>query len=469
MFLGGGSGKILFKKKEEAIEFCKKLNDFYRNETDGAASITTVVVTELKDEEFKNWIYRAEKELRKQKDCKYYFFQPLTNPYFKICQSTGIYPAETIGQGDRELICQASYIKRKIEDEKDSVFFRKFKQYLEKSDKLTLSDDVKEKWTSFFNNKHIAKLLPKDLDDIGALSNGYVGLIYADGNRMGQRLAELDSSESYRKFSEKVKDGTQKAIFNALACHLGMKLKGAQKCFPFEILLLGGDDLVVVVPANKAVEIAIDFCDGFKAITNGISIAAGVIITHANYPIHRMIEHAEDLLKSAKNKCNEKPVDEICAIDFMVLKGALLQDVKEMRQRELSYFSDDQVTGEPDIKLYQRPYTTTNLHKLINWIRKLKSCGFPRNKLKAMYESLYRGIWQASLDYIMILSRLPLSSEADVLTSSARKAIMDFTKEWDGGLDIFPWKKNKSGFETPFLDMIELYDFVEDNKEQCGE
>jgi len=469
IFLGGGSGKLVFDNQNNAQHFCSELKKLYFSKTDGAASITAVClerrVLNGQPESFQDWIYRGEKELRKAKDSKYHRFQPLTNPYFKICESTGMSPAETMGQGDRRPICQASYIKRRQEDEKDSVFFRKFKQFLENPENAALREKVKDNWTLLFN-KQIKELLPKDLDDIGALSSGYVGLIYADGNRMGQRLAVKKSSAEYRDFSDNVKNGTQDAIFEALACHLRMNLKRNQKRFPFEILLLGGDDLIAVVPANKAIEIAIDFCKGFKAKTCGISISAGVVITHVNYPIHRMIEHAEDLLKSAKRLSNKlyresegKPEAEreVNAIDFMALKGALLQDVGEMRAGELSYHSDDHMGPEPNLKLYQRPYTTEKLGKLIDWIQKMKQSGFPHNKLKAMYEALYRGKMQAMMDYLLITSRLEKGP------GKAREVMKAFWQKWDDGFDMFPWKKKTSNeYVTPFIDLIELYEFIDE-------
>lgn len=434
MFLGGGSGKILFAEENKAREFCQTIQEMYCEETDNAASITAVFVSRLDCEDFQDLIYRGEKELRKQKDSKYLLLQPLTNHYFKICESTGLLPAEEISYGTP--ICRASAQKRKAAKESRS-YFAQFRKLLIKGQDETLlakwnkvieteivedDDEANQKWE---------RLLPEDLGAIGSSSNGYVGFIYADGNRMGECLTELDEPDKYRDFSDKVKDGNRNAIFNALAQHLQLSVKSDEEYIPFEILLLGGDDLMAVVPANKAIEIARDFCEDFKSRTpyksgsgedTNVSICAGVLITHANYPIHSMMDHAEDLLKSAKKlsyseyqeaKQSSKPekAREVNAIDFMVLKGALLQDVKEMRRNELSYYSDGHRGIDPDLILYQRPYTINQLDELICWLRRFKKSNFPRNKLKSMYESLYRGKAQAMLDYLLIASRLPQSSD----------------------------------------------------------
>lgn len=460
IFLGGGSGKIFFSQQDIAQQFCREINELYQKETSGAATITTAIVAKNASEEFRHFIYRGEKELRKEKDSKYFFLQPITHPYFKKCESTGVNPSEVIGEEDGKLICLASYIKRQQKKVKGGAFFEKFIEFLQNTRNVELQKENKESWKHIIKSKDFEIYLPKDLNDIGVLSNNYIGLIYADGNRMGERLAKSNDSKEYRDLSDTVRKEIQDSLFNSLASHLDENAGHGQRRFPFEILLLGGDDLIVVTPANKVIEIAIDFCNDFKERTkkktDSISISAGVVITHANYPIHLTIKHAEDLLKSAKRKSNEKRSEEVCVIDFMVIKGAFLKDIQEMREKELSYFSDDYHGTEPNIKLYQRPYTTYELAEIVRKIRRLKGdegvC--PKNKLISMYSALFRGKAQATLDYLTILNRLD--------KNRARKVIME---EFFTNYDLFPWiKKDNDKLETQFLDLIELYDFIDEKK-----
>lgn len=454
IFMGGGSGKIIFTNECYAQEFCKIIQEKYWESTDNTASITAVTVLKKYGEDFQHWIYRGEKELRKRKDAKSIRCPPFTSQYFKICESTGLLPAEEISL-DR-IICKA-VAKKRDRSKGDYSYFAQFKTWLEKHES---EPAVKTSWLKVIQ-------LPEDLSDIGNVSNGYIGFIYADGNRMGQRLSELGSPDKYKKLSEKIKHGIKDALFHALAKHLKLTNLNDEKrgYMPFEILLIGGDDLMVVVPADKAIEIAIDFCDEFKKET-GVSICAGVVITHAKYPVYRMMDHAEGLLKSAKTLSNRRYIEaknadkpeecyEVNAIDYMVLKGALLQELNEMRQKELSYVPDSRVGS---IKLYQRPYTTEDLRELIKWVKEFKSSRFPNNKLKSMYESLYRGKAQAMLDYLLMISRLPKSDNGN---KSPRDVILDFKCKWKGGTKYIPWwKSNVVSYETPFIDLIEIYDFI---------
>lgn len=446
LFLAGGSGKITFPDKSQAREFCRQLKAAYYKDTDGMASITTVIMPEPEHENsFKSWVYHGEKELRKYKDSKIRRLQPLTNQYFQACKSTGLLPAEEILYN--EPISKASQMKCKEAQESRS-HFGEFKEWIGSSKWA----DNWQKLIDAKSDEEWKKILPQDLSTIGDIFNGYIGFIYADGNRMGQRLANIEEEDEYGTFSKMIDEATHNAIFAAL----GKNLKMGDHV-PFEIMLLGGDDLMVVVPANKAMKIAMDFCNKFKENTGEkVSICAGVVICHANYPIHNAIDHAESLLKSAKRLSNKDTDAEINAIDYMVIKGSSLQDLKKMREAELSYRSDDRSNDRsPDILLYQRPYTTEKMENLIGWITKFKKSDFPKNKLKSMYESLYRGRNQAMLDYLLLTSRLPPEPE------KARDVMKCFKNKWDGGLDCFPWKKNDDEFVTPFIDLTELYEYID--------
>lgn len=462
IFLAGGSGKIKFKDKDNAKTFVQELKKLYHTKTNDQASISTATIPYTKSD-FENVIYLGEKKLRQKKDSKYLRFQPLTNNYFKICESTGLLPAEIISIDDGRLISQASQDKRQHEKDHESVFFGKFKQFFDDPVNTKLRDNYKNYWRPLFSQE-IKKLLPEDFNDIGELSSNYIGLIYADGNRMGQRLQELKDEGPYKRFSDAIEKATQHSIFDSI---IKNELKMEKFKFPFEILLLGGDDLILVVPANKAVEIAIEFCKTFKKLTKqylddlseqfpeGISISAGVVIAHDKYPIHRMIDHAEQLLKSAKSLSNKNRAAEICSIDFMVVKGSLLNELTEIRKTELSYSSDDNIGSKEDIKLYYRPYKIEDIQKLIDSIRKFKKCDFPRNKLISLYHSMYRGKYQAMLDAFNVLSRL---SQGD---GNSKDVLIEFWKK-DWGLDFFPWKHDNGDYRTPLLDLIELYDFIDE-------
>ncbi len=61
--------------------------------------------------------------------------------------------------------------------------------------------------------------------------------------------------------------------------------------FPFDILLLGGDDLVMVTPASSAMDVALTIAKRFNELTigwgregNGYRLSVGVILPPLNIP-----------------------------------------------------------------------------------------------------------------------------------------------------------------------------------------
>ena len=96
---------------------------------------------------------------------------------------------------------------------------------------------------------------------------GFIAFIYADGNNMGGYLEKIQSSAQYRQFSERVFVAMQKAAFKALANLKPIRIRDDNEryIFPFEIISIGGDDLILIVPGDKAPKIAHEIGINFDA------------------------------------------------------------------------------------------------------------------------------------------------------------------------------------------------------------
>jgi CRISPR-associated protein Cmr2 len=109
------------------------------------------------------------------------------------------------------------------------------------------------------------------------VSKGFVAYIYADGNNMGGYIQKITTPQKYKEFSEDVDNATRYAVFQALAEHLHPRqLKGNNKSestlpdgawiHPFEIITIGGDDIILIVPADRALAIAKTIGEQFEQI-----------------------------------------------------------------------------------------------------------------------------------------------------------------------------------------------------------
>ncbi len=120
----------------------------------------------------------------------------------------------------------------------------------------------------------------RSLHEIGNASTptGFVAYIYADGNNMGGYIQRnIKTPEAYQSFSEVVSQATEYCVYRALAQHLSPhQLKGIDDAetkgrdgkwiHPFEILTIGGDDVLLIVPAHKGLAIAQTLSEQFEQI-----------------------------------------------------------------------------------------------------------------------------------------------------------------------------------------------------------
>ena len=183
---------------------------------------------------------------------------------------------------------------------------------------------------------------PQDLKTIANASNpsGFITFIYADGNNMGGYLENVETPAQYRQFSERVFIALQRAAFDALAKHLSPTDK---KLHPFEIVSIGGDDLLLIVPGSKAFEVvhaigknfdrqfdsqskftetASDKLRKSQRYTPGewsdeqtrqpaMSLSLGFVVANEHTPIGFLEHLADGLLRSAKSRAKTLKKEEV--------------------------------------------------------------------------------------------------------------------------------------------------------------
>src|SRR5690606_2047830 len=85
---------------------------------------------------------------------------------------------------------------------------------------------------------------PKSFQDIDT----DIGLVYADGNAMGKIIKSFANPDEYSRFARIVDSSIKEA------CHLVLKelFPDPKKKIKADILMLGGDDIIVVLSASCA-------------------------------------------------------------------------------------------------------------------------------------------------------------------------------------------------------------------------
>lgn len=421
---GGGNIKVLFNDINYAEKYMKFLKKLFHDNAIGVD--VTVILSEKKDSwTEEKWIEEAERQLQIEKLSKQQKNYILSSGYFKSCQACGLYPAE--------------------EKDYDRFICRGCFQKIQESSKDKYKD--MEIYHRLFESTDFKKELPEEFGEIGNKSypKGYIGFIYADGNSIGDYIKEIKEFYKLKEFSNKIEAATFDAAKSAIE-------KNFKKDFTFQIILAGGDDLIMVVPAHKAIPITIDFCDHFNKNSNinNITTSASVILCHDSVPIKNVLESAEKLLKNAKMKSRKE--GNKCYIDFLAMTGSSLGDPISNRKKELEYQD-----YEKDILLTMRPYSIDGIQKLCKNIEKLKKKKFPKNKLNTLRTSLFYGYHQACIEASCMKTRL---------NDTHNNLIKEIETEFTIDNFKFPWKKNKNGeYTTPMEDIMELYGFIKPEEE----
>jgi CRISPR-associated protein Cmr2 len=322
------------------------------------------------------------------------------------------------------------------------------------------------------------------LDEIGetAEPQGYIGIIYADGNRMGDHLQQLETLRELQAFSATV----DKAVKQALTMALLRRYTVTQtkvKWLPVLIPLCGGDDLVVIVPGHDALGVAVDYLQEFQNRVRGslpevvaqriggreMSACAGVAIAKAHTPLVSLFDLAHELCQSAKTRsyAYARPLpgqasQEVPCLDFQMVTTPSWKNVKEVRTTE--YVLDDRT------RLTARPYTVEEVRRLLRAVQALKREKFPPGKLYDLYRGLQVGKGQAVLRYLTLLMRAQESPTGYKQRTALKEAAALLGVSPDSSLETplppwQPWSGPERGpdwLQTPYGDMVEIYAFVQD-------
>ena len=486
IFAEGGSGLLKAAGADQAADFRRRLARRYRSLTHGA---TLTAVAELLDNDFKVAVGRAARGLRLAKEGRLIRQQHAQSPFTRPCDSCGARPAaKTYRRGNRppEQLCEACNAKRAQADKLRRQSVRQ--------------DDDKDEYLlalSAWGQEFIASLplnrralletarLPADLDDLAKLSrpDNYLGFLYADGNGLGDRVQQQTSEDDYRRFSRRVSFSLRAALWLALQEHFPSPRNEEA---PFEIIALGGDDLILATVADKVVPLAITLGERFTQISAGLAglaadqitldaalavgrhdgvertaadekeaftLSFGIVIAHPGQPILSLEQRARELLRSAKAGFPGQ-----AALDFHVVSSPVLRDLRDIRDEEYRVGDEDEA-----VYLTGRPLTLAQAASLLQHIISFKEGGeaeaLPRNKLHALYAALFAGRDAATFETFFLRSRL--NQRQDEKLRAFFKAFGIIEQPAESHAHALPWGRDaRDRVFTVFSDLIELYEFT---------
>jgi len=208
-------------------------------------------------------------------------------------------------------------------------------------------------------------------DLMGGQEQGWVAIVHADGNGLGNLIRDSikkittsngNLQDFLKQFSENLnkatelasKDAFREVIAPVFAQEKVINDADNKKTYlPIRPVLLGGDDLTVIIRGDLALPFTEAFLRGFERHTqsnlaalnpdlfsDGLTSCAGIAYIKPKYPFHYGVDLAETLCKHAKNQAKDlalgKPGKAPSALFFhRVLSSFVDKDFESLVEREL--------------------------------------------------------------------------------------------------------------------------------------
>jgi len=170
--------------------------------------------------------------------------------------------------------------------------------------------------------------VPNSLDDI----DDYVAFIYADGNNLGNVIMNIKNVFQMMYLSRKLESVTKDAVYDVLYkyCFVNEDEDKSNVQLKFEVIILGGEDIFMVIPANVALDVAKEIIERFDAaFFKKITLSAGILITKSTIPISSAYEMTIGILKNAKKYVKRKACDAGSVDVEVVLTSSLPQKTSQ--------------------------------------------------------------------------------------------------------------------------------------------
>lgn len=307
-----GNIKYIFDNKEECEAFVRKFPKAVMEKAPGITISQAVVKYEVNG--LNDALQDLEDKLKEQRN-------KVSIPYelgfmgTERARRTGgvAYKRRTKRNKGIEFIDEATHLKRLLgdpyysekyaNDEKETLFRKisglKSGEYDIKKDLLFETDDLKSSW---------------------------LAVIHADGNGLGAIIQNLNKSlkdkndeevrQAFRSFSIAIEKSTTKAAQNAFNAVVENQKKDNAP-YPIRPIVLGGDDLTVIIRADLALNFTSEFLKEFEnqsevnfkflkdygidGFEKGLTACAGIAYVKKSYPFHYAVDLADKLCSDAKN------------------------------------------------------------------------------------------------------------------------------------------------------------------------
>ncbi len=465
VFVGGGIGQFIIDAPQEEIEAAMtELAELFSKETAGGISLL-YGISPLQEQNYHQSLRNATYQMETKNDEQ--VIQPSTPIHTGLvreCMScSGMAASLQTHHEETLILCD--------------VCLKKF-QY----GKENANQNLWKEFAQFLKNRDIDVEPPVHFGAIGDQCKGrkgYTALVYADGNGMGNIVDQIQTPRQFEFFSSTVDNAIREACHEALHQVYFSGSQAHYREMPAIVLMLGGDDLMVYLTADKAFSFALEAAERFTqktreefqqynrreqhpfpvpmAAEKGLTLSLGIAYGKSQTPISILLSQAEELLRGAKRGGSRDPgagdgyapsyIDYHLSTTFNTIS---VEDCRKNHQQTVIRTGDERKT----IKLYSKPYSLQGAKKLYGRAKGLVEAGIPTTRLRrlgyAPFLAMENGsLHKSSLECINIFTRTPKDKRGAI-----REALEEFHC-----FDPMPWNVSADKTSTVLVDLLELADF----------
>lgn len=340
IYNGGGNSLYKFDGEEQAKKFVKDISERVLRDYPGIQLFMVIKNYNDKEYEVIKAIKDAYKKLEKKKNSRKNSGLQKSFGIEKTCESTGLPAYCSDPDNSKRLISEGVF--RKIENS----------------------------YGDYKDNSKFKRLLPEGVKGIRGFRDltkeegekNYLAVIHIDGNRMGEKMAQLekcfiyeekDKSETnkeylkaLRRFSNDIKlayeDAFKKmtSVINRNKDILDKDTKIKEGFFPVIPVIVAGDDITYVTNGKIGVESARIFLEHlcsneieiYGGKTTKLNACAGVAIGKVSHPFYNMYKMAEELCTNGKRKlAYDYFGEDFSLIDWHIEQGDRLGNMSDIR------------------------------------------------------------------------------------------------------------------------------------------
>lgn len=324
----------------------------------------------------------------------------------------------------------------------------------------------------------------------------YLGLIHADGNDLGQTLLNIkeniedgvEYAVMLRLFSENLEKSTMEAAQAATKNLIEQFKKDLEKnekksdesskntVLPMRPLVLGGDDLTVLVRADIAMQFVKDYCVAFKektkvnfekihnhnkdAIPEELTACAGLAYVKNNQPFMDAFELTESLCAESKRisknvRKKEKRTEIPATVTSLVVTNSFIESYSSYKEKELTVKKGNKeyiaTLGAYAIDENEKSIPTLKVLRAL--CKELKKDGVTSASIREYATMIFgdgniaREKWRRWIEVL----------ESRGLLNGFKTVMNGFTRQGEG-LNVIesPWFGDDNTKKTPLFDALQL-------------